>query len=266
MTRSVPLLVSELMAGSIAHADAEGLRGGTGARTMVRTALTSCMPLTDHAFTTRLELDVSLRYLLYLPTGSPDRDGWPLVVFLHGAGERGDDLSLVLKQGLPRLLHEGLEIPAIVISPQLPDGQLWTRHLPAVHALVERIASEHDVDRDRITATGLSLGGAGSYELVSSYPDVFAAIAPICGPWTVLYVTETSARVPTWVFHGDADQGVRVEDSHRLVEAIRQRGGDPRLTIFPGVGHNSWDPAYQDTDVLEWLLQRRLSERSLPAL
>lgn len=224
------------------------------------------MSQTAHEFSTQLQLDVSLRYLLHTPSNKHEGAGHPLIVFLHGAGERGDDLSLVLTQGLPRLLHEGLDLPAVVVSPQLPDGQLWTRHLPAVRALVEQVATEHGVDRDRITATGLSLGGAGSYELASSYPDTFAAVAPICGPWTVLYVTEQSARIPTWVFHGDADQGVRVEDSHRLVEAIKRRGGEPRLTIFPGVGHNSWDPAYQDTDVLEWLLRQRLSERSLATL
>src|SRR5690606_9474621 len=106
--------------------------------------------------------------------------------------------------------------------------------------------------------TGLSLGGAGAYELVSHYPGLFAAVAPICGPWTRLFVTEETARVPTWVFHGDADTAVPVDESQRLVGEIERRGGDPRLTVYQGVGHNSWDLAYGDPELLSWLVERKV--------
>lgn len=215
------------------------------------------MTQTEHEFTAHVELDVSLRYLLYLPDDARERPDRPLIVFLHGSGERGDDLSLVLKQGLPRLLEEGLELPAAVLSPQLPAGQLWTRQLPALRALIEHIVNEHNLDRERIVVTGLSLGGAGAYELASAHPETFAAVAPICGPWTWMFVTDQSARLPTWVFHGDADEVVPVGESLRLVEELRQRGAEPRLSVYPGVGHNSWDKAYGDPELLEWLVQGR---------
>ncbi|HLU82673.1 MAG TPA: prolyl oligopeptidase family serine peptidase [Trueperaceae bacterium] len=223
------------------------------------------MPQSENAFTARIELDVSLRYLLYLPAGIEERGDWPLILFLHGAGERGDDLSLVLKQGLPRLLHEGLTLPAVVVSPQLPADQMWAPQVPAVRALLADVMARYPIDEDRVTVTGLSLGGAGTCEMVRAYPDTFAAVAPICGPWTRMLVNDQWARIPTWVFHGDADPLVPVEDSHRLVDELRSRGGEPRLTVFPGVGHNSWDPAYQDPAVLTWLLQqRRGSGTSVP--
>lgn len=212
------------------------------------------MAQTDYQFSARLELAVAARYLLYLPDGHAERDDWPLIVFLHGSGERGDDVALVREQGLPRLLDEGLSLPAVVLSPQCPAGQLWTRQLPAVRALIERTVENHGVDSRRIVATGLSLGGAGSYELVASYPELFAGVAPICGPWTRLFVTRESARLPTWVFHGDADTAVPIDESLRLVDAIRREGGEPRLTIYPGVGHNSWDPAYEDPELQSWLV------------
>ncbi len=215
------------------------------------------MTHTEHQFSTRLELNVSLRYLLHLPKGHAESDGWPLVLFLHGSGERGDDVSMVRRHGLPRLLEEGLELPAVVVSPQCPADQLWTPQVPALRALVDKVAAEHRVDRSRVAVTGLSLGGAGAYELVARYPDAFAAVAPICGPWTWMFVTEASARVPTWVFHGDADRVVHLEHSERLVAAIRERGGEPRFTVYQGVGHDSWDRAYSDPEVLAWLLEQR---------
>lgn len=210
-----------------------------------------------HNFLTRVELEVASRYLLYLPEGHDARDDWPLVVFLHGSGERGNDLDLVRKHGLPRLLDEGLKFPAVVLAPQCPDGQHWTQQMLTVGALIDDVAANHRVDRARIVATGLSLGGAGCYELVGLYPDKIAAVAPICGPWTWLFVTEETARIPTWVFHGDADDVVPIEESQRLVDEIRNRGGDPRFTFYPGVGHNSWDAAYSEPELLEWLVSQK---------
>ncbi len=215
------------------------------------------MPRSAHSFEARVELDVSSRYLLYLPEGHAHRDDWPLVVFLHGSGERGDDLDLVREHGLPRLLDEGLSFPAVVLAPQCPAGQHWTQQLQTLGALVDDVAADYGIDRARIAATGLSLGGAGCYELVGLYPERFAAVAPICGPWTWLFVTDETARIPTWVFHGDADDVVPIEESERLVEEIRQRGGDPRFTVYPGVGHNSWDPAYAEPELLDWLVAQR---------
>lgn len=213
-------------------------------------------------FAAKVELDVALDYLLYLPEQHQQRDPWPLIVFLHGSGERGSDLSLVAKHGLPKLLAAGSSLPAVVLSPQCPAGQLWTPQLPALKALIERCIEEHGVDPARVTVTGLSLGGAGAYELVSAHPDMFAGVAPICGPWTSLFVTRASARLPTWVFHGDADEVVPVKESHQLVESIRAHGGDPLLTIYPGVGHDSWDRAYADTELRDWLVSQRRSQDS----
>jgi len=215
------------------------------------------MAQTAHRFTERVELDVASNYLLYLPDDYREREDWTLIVFLHGSGERGDDIALVRKHGLPRLLAEGLSLPAVVLSPQCPAGQLWSRQLVAVKALIDRVAAHHQVDRQSVVATGLSLGGAGAYELISNYPGLFAAVAPICGPWTWMFVTDQSTHLPTWVFHGDADEVVPIGESLRLVEELRARGGEPRLTIYPGVGHNSWDQAYGDPELLAWLVQQR---------
>ncbi len=215
------------------------------------------MTQSPHVFTTELRVPFTSRYLLHLPEGHAERDDWPLVVFLHGSGERGDDIDLVRKHGLPRLLSEGLDLRAVVLSPQCPAGQLWSTQVHGLVVLIERLTESHRVDRSRIVVTGLSLGGAGACELVGYAPDRFAGLAPICGPWTDLFVTAESARVPTWVFHGDADDVVPVTESYQLVEAIRGFGGDPRLTVYPGVGHNSWDAAYGDPELLMWLLRQR---------
>lgn len=212
---------------------------------------------TEHHFTGQHELTVSSNYLLYLPENHEERDDWPLIVFLHGSGERGDDIALVRRHGLPRLIEEGLKLPAVVLSPQCPAGRLWTLQLPAVKALIDKVVPEYRINERSIVATGLSLGGAGACELVSLYPETFAAVAPICGPWTRLFVTDESALLPTWVFHGDADPVVPIAESHQLIEEIEQRGGTPRLTVYPGVGHNSWDPAYEDDELLSWLLRQR---------
>ena len=215
------------------------------------------MTQTANEFTTTIEHRASLNYLLYLPDDHERHDDWPLIVYLHGSGERGDDVDLVRVHGLPRLLDEGLMLPAVVVSPQCPSGQLWTRQLPAVKGLIDRLVLRHGVDPKRIAATGLSLGGAGACELVSLYPETFTALAPICGPWTRLFVTPETAKIDTWVFHGDADTVVPIQESQMFIDAIRAHGGSPRFTVYPGVGHNSWDPAYADEELLSWLTLRR---------
>jgi predicted peptidase len=212
------------------------------------------MPQTAHRHTASLTLDVDLPYLVHVPEGAAPGGGWPLVLFLHGSGERGRDPGVLRLQGLPQRLDAGLAFPAIVLSPQCPEGDVWPQHFPALLHLLDTILERHGADPDRVVATGLSLGGAGTCHLVAAHPERFAALAPICGPWTWYYTNPVMARLPMWVFHGDADPVVSVDDSRRLVARVRELGGEPRYTEFPGVGHDAWTPAYADPEVLGWLL------------
>ena len=217
------------------------------------------MPQTAHRHTASLTLDVALPYLLHVPDGAAPAGGWPLVLFLHGSGERGHDPEMLRLQGLPKRLDDGLAFPALVLSPQCPEGDVWPQHFPALLHLIDTVAARYGADLDRVVATGLSLGGAGTVHLVAAHPERFAALAPICGPWTWYYANAAMARLPLWVFHGSADQVVSVADSRRLVARVRELGGAPRYTEYPGIGHDAWTPAYADPEVLDWLLDPRRS-------
>lgn len=215
------------------------------------------MPTTANRFTTTVALRVDLPYLLHRPRDHAAREDWPLVLFLHGSGERGDDLSLVAREGLPRRLADGLDFPAVVLAPQCPQGHVWAQHFDAVMALLARVSEAERVDPDRVVVTGLSLGGASACHLVSTHPERFAALAPMCGPWSWYYVTPAMARLPLWAFHGDTDAVVSVEDSRRLVARVRELGGVARLSEYPSVGHDVWRPAFDDPELLTWLVTQR---------
>jgi predicted peptidase len=215
------------------------------------------MTQTAHTFEAELVTPVRLPYLLHLPAGVETRRDWPLIVFLHGSGERGDDLDLVRRQGLPKRLDEGFDLPAVVLSPQCPDGQVWAQQYPAVMALVDAVVADVGVDPDRVLLTGLSLGGAGAVHLAATHPERFAGLVPICGPWTFYYVTPDMARLPLWVFHGEDDPVVSVDDSRRLLAAVEALGGEARLTTYPGVAHDAWTRAYATDELFTWLLAQR---------
>lgn len=212
-----------------------------------------------HRHLVALTIDVDLPYLLHVPDGDAPEEGWPLLLFLHGAGERGRDAESLRREGLPKRIEEGVDIQALVLSPQCPEGDDWSQHFPALLHLVDAVASRYGTDPERVVATGLSLGGRGVCHLVAAHPERFAALAPICGPWTSFYANAAMARLPMWVFHGAADDVVPVEASRRLVARVRELGGAPRYTEYPGVGHDSWTPAYADPEVLDWLLAQRRS-------
>lgn len=199
-------------------------------------------------------LHVSLPYLLYLPDGYPGDRRWPLVLFLHGAGERGTDLSLVMRHGPPRRVADGASFPFILASPQCPPGRWWS--VDHLDALVNHLTAQLAVDTDRISVTGLSMGGFGTWALATEFPGRFAAIAPVCGGG----IPERAALLrdlPVWAFHGDSDPVIPVRRSVEMVEAIRKAGGNPRLTIYPGVGHDSYTETYASDELYEWLLSHR---------
>ena len=171
------------------------------------------------------QVPVTLNYLLYLPKDYDKQDAWPLVLFLHGAGERGDDLNLVKKHGPPKLIEAGKEYPFIVISPQCPKDNSWTWQLRELTALVDDATARHKVDKDRVYLTGLSMGGFGTWALAAYQPDRFAAIIPICGGGEQL-MTRRLTHIPIWAFHGAKDPVVPLRRSEEMVQALEKAKGN----------------------------------------
>lgn len=209
------------------------------------------------AFQREIRKVVRLDYLLYLPGDYADADEpWPLTLFLHGAGERGDDLDLVAKHGPPRLIREGREFPFIVASPQCPADLWWPAELEALSALLDELVMDLNVDRDRVYLTGLSMGGFGTWALAFRQPGRFAALVPICGGGDPLRARRI-ADVPVWTFHGARDPVVPVEKSQEMIEALKAAGAEPRFTVYPDAEHDSWTATYANAELYDWLLAQR---------
>jgi predicted peptidase len=214
------------------------------------------------SFRTTLTQPVHLRYLLFLPKeyGKDPARKWPLMLFLHGAGERGDDLWKVTVHGPPKLARNDRNFPFILVCPQCPTGDHW--HADALAALLDRVIETHAVDTHRVYLTGLSMGGYGTWHLGLTHPDRFAAIVPICGGGNTEDVLLASPRhaealrsLPVWAFHGAKDQVVNPEESKRMVKALKRFGcREVKLTIYPDANHNSWDATYNNPEVFRWML------------
>jgi predicted peptidase len=199
-------------------------------------------------------IKVTMKYLLYLPKDYDQKDSWPLMLFLHGAGERGDNLDLVKKHGPPKLIEAGKDFPFIVVSPQCPQGRWWEP--VELAALLDEIVEKQKVDKDRIWVTGLSMGGFGTWSLAAHQPHRFAALVPICGGGEPI-TAKLFAYAPAWVFHGGKDTTVPLERSKRMVEAVKASGGSVKLTVYPDAGHDSWTETYNNPQLYEWLLQQK---------
>jgi predicted peptidase len=183
------------------------------------------------------------------------------VLFLHGAGERGDDLSLVLGHGLPKLAAAGLELPFYLVAPQCPAHSNWLCELTVLAALLDEVMDDLSVDPDRVTVTGLSMGAIGTWAIGSRYPDRFAAMAPIAAGW-LPEATPRMRNVPVWTFHGEDDAVMPISQTEQMVAALRGVGADVRFTRYPGVGHDAWVPAYEESDLCTWLATRRRARPS----
>lgn len=202
-----------------------------------------------------------LGYYIYEPK-SKCNEKLPLIIFLHGAGERGNsttDLEKVKVHGLPRYISEGTEYPAIVLAPQCPEGRVLNNLIFALKELIDSVIDNYNVDTNRVSITGISMGGFGTWEMGVSYPELFSAIAPVCGGG-LSWRCETLKNIPIWAFHGDMDDIVPLKNSIEMVDAVNKVGGNARLTIFHNVAHNSWEEAYTSSNVVEWLIsQKRLN-------
>ncbi len=195
--------------------------------------------------------DGPLPYLRYVPEGQD----YPLLLFLHGAGERGNDLEHVGDHGLKDILSR-LPEPTLVLAPQCPEEMRWTDHLAGLEAILDTTLENYSVDTTRVYLTGLSLGGQGAWYLAAKAPERFAALVPICGRSNP-GVAERLTDLPIWVFHGDSDDTVPLNESTRMVEALHEAGSDAKLTIFPQTAHDSWTPAYTTAELYPWLFSQR---------
>ena len=215
------------------------------------------------SFSEITEKRVSLKYLLFLPKEYDDRQRakWPLILFLHGMGERGDNLELVKKHGIPKILEERDDLPCIVISPQCPLHSMWTMELDALHGLVMNAMKTYKVDKSRIYLTGLSMGGYGAWHLAEAYPRLFAAVVPICGGAQPMIGfperIKALRNVPIWAFHGAKDNVAPLERSQELVDVLKKNDGNVRFTIYPDAGHDSWTETYDNPELYEWLFKQK---------
>ena len=225
------------------------------------------------------------RYQVFVPASYTPAEQWPVVLFLHGAGERGSDGLLQTQVGLGAAIRErASRVPAIVVFPQAPADSGWTGATAQMAlAALDQTMREFRTDPARVYLTGMSMGGNGTWYLAYRNPTRFAALAPICGwvssdVWRQLdpvvprdslrdggTVYEALARrvrrVPTWIFHGEIDDVVPVEESGRAAAALTAAGAPVQYTEVPGTGHNSWDPAYRSPKFWAWLLAQRLPPR-----
>jgi predicted peptidase len=206
------------------------------------------------SFEATIERVVGCEYLLYLPEAYDEHDSWPLILFLHGAGERGHDLERIKKHGPPRLIARGQQLPFIIVSPQCPDDRWWD--IEMLGKLLDRIEGDYAVDFERIYITGLSMGGFATWSLAHLYPHRFAAIAPVCGG-SETYGLAKIRHLPVWAFHGARDEIVPLRRSQEMADALTSLGGNVKLTIYPNAKHDSWTETYDNPKLYEWFLEHR---------
>jgi predicted peptidase len=198
-------------------------------------------------------------FLLYIPEVEDESGKFPLILFLHGSGERGNNLDLVKTHGPPSFLNDTTDFPFVVVSPQCKPGRRWSpQNLLDLLDYVETLTS---IDKNRVYLTGLSMGGFGTYDLAMEAPYRFAAIAPICGGGDTARA-ERIKDIPIWVFHGAKDMAVPIARSEEMVAELKDLNADVQFTVYPELGHDSWTVTYANPELYKWFLSHNLSERN----
>ncbi len=228
------------------------------------------MAQTAHSFETLISKTDRLDYWLALPDDYEEKSDqlFPLMLFLHGIGERSDapaGIEAVKVHGPPKRIASGHPLPFIVVSPQCPAENWWSSHVTALMRLLDHITATYRVDTQRVYLTGLSMGGFGTWHLAYLYPERFAAAAPVCGGLAWFVGLEKAAQrmkhLPIWAFHGAKDATVPIGESQRVIEALKAAGGNVKFTVYRNLGHDSWTKTYANPKLYEWFLQHRLSSR-----
>ncbi len=207
--------------------------------------------------------NIRLKYLSYVPpeAGLQPAGRLPAIFFLHGAGERGFALQRLLTYGIPRAVEESADFPFIAISPLCPPGRWWPDLLDELELLYEEAASRYPVDLERVSLTGVSMGGFGAWAWGAAHPEHFCAVAPVCGGGTATQgfpkQVQALKDTPVWAFHGALDTVVPLALSESLVRELTEAGGSVRFTIYPDFGHEAWIPTYANPELYAWFLEQR---------
>ncbi len=220
------------------------------------------------------------KYVLYVPAAYTPSEAWPLIVFLHGAGERGDDGLIQSEVGIGEAIRRNSDrFPALVLMPQCPEERFWDSAIPAIEGAMAQTAAAYNVDKERVYLTGLSMGGYMTWLWGALKADTFAALMPICGGGKLEDIQRligaeetavdfgdaeervaTLAKIPIWAFHGAKDPVVPVWRSQQMVRAVKEAGGEVKYTEYPEAMHDSWTEAYADKDAIKWLFKQRLKQ------
>ncbi|MFA6541924.1 MAG: prolyl oligopeptidase family serine peptidase [Bacteroidota bacterium] len=211
-------------------------------------------------FEKKIVTDVGYDLLVYTPKDFSDGNKrWPLIIFLHGSGERGNDVNKLKVHSLPKIVDTKDDFPFIVVSPQSHEGEQW--HPEGLNAMLDEVIRQLPVDTNRIYLTGLSRGGLGVWKFAIAHPERFAAIAPVCG-WGILEDVGNLKTMPTWVFHGAKDNVVSPTESEKMVEALKKSGNtEVKFTLYPDANHNAWDATYANQELYDWFLQHTRKEQ-----
>lgn len=204
-----------------------------------------------------------LPYLAITPAGFRNQSRWPLILFLHGSEQRGNDLNLLKLNGPPRYALNNPGFPFVVVAPQLPLGKIWDGD--AVAAMVRQLVARFRIDATRVYLTGLSTGGYGVWSAALRHPDRFAAVVPVSGGGNTVIPKhaegaqlEALRSLPVWAFHGGSDTIVDPNESQRMVNELQRIGaGDVHLTVFPGAPHDIWNQVFDDPSLYGWLLEHQ---------
>ena len=194
-----------------------------------------------------------LKYLEYVPEKEVGTEKLPLLLFFHGMGERGNDLSKIKLHGPPSFLDDKKDFPFIVVSPQCPDTTYWGKGL--IIPFVKEMIKKYPIDKNRVYITGLSMGGFGTWDAIIAKPKLFAAAVPICGGGETGKIKRIKS-MPIWVFHGARDKVVPMERSDEMVNALKELGSKVKYTVYPDATHDSWTETYNNPELYKWFLEQ----------
>lgn len=196
-------------------------------------------------------------YLTFLPEHYSSRKHWPLVLFLHGRDERGDDPQRVKTHGLPKLADEGRCYPFVLIAPQCPSGKKWS--VDFLESVLDDVLGRYRVDPARVVLTGLSMGGNGAWKWAIRHPNRFAGLVPVAA-WGDHRKISRLGRLPVWAFHGARDRVVPLARGKAMVSALKKAGGRVKCTVYKTADHvETWNQAYANDGMIRWMLKQRRS-------